>query len=217
MAGRALHRHEYIDATAVAERHLETGAAQHRHVGAHARAFDHAPDGVVLAGLARQTADEISFPASGTPLAITVSMAWSMAARLAFCSLAPFPMTHSPGRPNLAPSTTSPSYGIRHGRGRLVHGIADEHQRLATGSHAVGGDQIAHGVVANVGKAHAAQPGLDRALDERLEQRLVLEQLGLRAWHFHQLDQQFLRPCARDSPVQELLDRGLVHRRPLRA
>ncbi len=49
-----------------------------------------------------------SLPVIGTLLAITVSMACSMAARLAFCSLAPLPITHSPGRSYLAPSTTSP-------------------------------------------------------------------------------------------------------------
>ena len=50
-----------------------------------------------------------SRPSIGAPLAMTVSIACSMAARLAFCSLAPFPITHSPGRSYLAPSTTSPS------------------------------------------------------------------------------------------------------------
>ncbi len=48
----------------------------------------------------------------GTFEAITVSIACSIAARLAFCSLAPLPMTHSPGRPYFAPSTTSPLYGF---------------------------------------------------------------------------------------------------------
>src|SRR6516162_5653497 len=47
MARRALHRHEYVDAAAVAERDLETGPAQHRHVRAHTRALDHAFDRVV--------------------------------------------------------------------------------------------------------------------------------------------------------------------------
>ena len=52
---------------------------------------------------------KMSLPASAALLAITVSMACSMAARFAFCSLAPFPITHSPGRSNFAPSTTSPA------------------------------------------------------------------------------------------------------------
>ena len=33
---------EHVDAAAVAERDLQAGAAEHRHVGTHAGAFDHA-------------------------------------------------------------------------------------------------------------------------------------------------------------------------------
>src|SRR5215475_7104678 len=58
MARRALDRHEYVDAAAIAERNLEAGSAQHRHVRAHARTLDHALDGVVLSGLTREAADE---------------------------------------------------------------------------------------------------------------------------------------------------------------
>src|SRR5262249_40172886 len=58
MARRALHRHAYVDAAAVAERDLEPGPAQHRHVRAHARALDHALDGVVLSSLTREAAGE---------------------------------------------------------------------------------------------------------------------------------------------------------------
>jgi hypothetical protein len=39
----------------------------------------------------------------------SVKDACRKAAKLAFCSLAPLPMTHSPGSPNFSPSTTSPS------------------------------------------------------------------------------------------------------------
>jgi hypothetical protein len=42
---------------------------------------------------------KMSLPVIVTSLAITVSMACSMAAKFAFCSLAPFPITHSPGSP----------------------------------------------------------------------------------------------------------------------
>src|SRR5262249_11067710 len=47
----------------------------------------------------------MSLPLSEILLAITISIACSIAARFAFCSLAPFPITHSPGRPYVAPST----------------------------------------------------------------------------------------------------------------
>jgi len=54
----------------------------------------------------------MSLPLSEILLAITISIACSIAARFAFCSLAPFPITHSPGRPYVTPSTTSPAYGF---------------------------------------------------------------------------------------------------------
>jgi hypothetical protein len=46
---------------------------------------------------------------------------------------------------------------------------------------------------------HAAQTRLDRRGDERLEQRLVLEQRGLRAWHLDQRNQELFRPRERDA------------------
>jgi len=95
----------------------------------------------------------------------------------------------------------------------LVHGIADEHQRLVARSRAVSRDQVAHGVVANVGKAHAAQARLDRRGDERLEQRLVLEQRGLWARYLDERDQEVLRLLAGDARLQQRLDLGVVHRR----
>jgi hypothetical protein len=52
---------------------------------------------------------KMSWPLIGISLAITVSIACNIAARFAFCSLAPLPITHSPGRPYAAPSTTSPA------------------------------------------------------------------------------------------------------------
>ena len=101
--------------------------------------------------------------------------------------------------------------GIGHGGGRLVHGVADEHQRLAAGACAIGRDQIAHGVIADVGKAHGAQPRLDRLLDELLEQRLIFQEIGLRAWDLDELDQQFLRALARELGIEEFLDFGRFH------
>ena len=64
---------------------------------------------------------------------------------------------------------------------------------------AVAGDQVAHGVIADVGKAHGAQARLDRLLDELLEQRLVFQQLGLRARDLDELDQEFLGALARQA------------------
>jgi hypothetical protein len=103
--------------------------------------------------------------------------------------------------------------GVGHGGGRLVHGIANEHQRLPARCGAVARDQVAHGVVANVGKAHGAQARLDRGADEGFQQRLVLEQRGLRARHLDELDQQLLCPCARDARVYQRFDFGVAHRR----
>ena len=102
---------------------------------------------------------------------------------------------------------------VRHGRGGLVHGIADQHQRFVSRSFPVGGDEISHRVIADVGKAHAAQARLDRRGDEPLEQRLVLQQLGLRAWHLDERDQQFLCAIARDALLQQFLELDFVHRR----
>jgi hypothetical protein len=45
----------------------------------------------------------------------------------------------------------------------------------------------------------AAQARLDRRGDERLEQRLVLEQLGLRAGDLDQRNQELFRPRGRDA------------------
>ena len=47
-------------------------------------------------------------PSTATPLRMTASMACSIAAMVAFCSLSPFPITASPGRPCGRPSMTSP-------------------------------------------------------------------------------------------------------------
>jgi hypothetical protein len=58
MARRAAHRDEHVDAAAIAERDHQPGPAQDRHIGTHARALNHAPDGVVLAGFAGQAAAE---------------------------------------------------------------------------------------------------------------------------------------------------------------
>jgi hypothetical protein len=91
--------------------------------------------------------------------------------------------------------------------------IADEHQRLAARSRPVGRDQVSHRVVADVGEAHGAQTGLDRGLDEDLEQRLLFQEFGLRARHLDQLDQQFLGALAGDAGVEESLDVGFLHGR----
>ena len=178
---------------------FEPGAAEHRHVGAHAGAFDHALDGVVLAGLARQAAGEDracrrsaaarDHGFHGVQHGGQVGLL--LARALAHDALA--------GQAVLRAVDDVAVIGIGHGRRRLVHGVADEHQRFAAGARAVGRDQVAHGVVADVGKAHGAQARLDRRLDEVLEQRLVLEQLGLRARHLDELDQQLLRALARDA------------------
>ena len=103
--------------------------------------------------------------------------------------------------------------GVGHGGRGLVHGVADEHQRLVARPGAVGGDEIAHGIVADVDKAHAAQTRLDRRGDERLEQRLVREPFGLRARHLDERDEQFLRPRARDARIHQGPDLAVVHRR----
>src|SRR5262245_27679900 len=142
---------------------------------------------------------KMSLPLIAALLAITASMACNIAARFAFCSLAPLPIMHSPGRPYAAAVDDVAGVGVGHGRGGLVHGIADEHQRLVARSRAVSRDQVAHGVVANVGKAHAAQARLDRRGDERLEQRLVLEQRGLWARYLDERDQEVLRLLAGDA------------------
>ncbi len=210
MAGRALHRHEHVDAAAVAEGDLEPGPAQHRHVGTHARALDHAFDGVVLSRLARDAAGEDE-----------LAVDWHLARdhrfhgvqhRREICLLLARPLTHHAFAGEAICRAVDHVARVRvgHGRGRLVHGVADQHQRFVARSCPVGCDQIAHWVVANVAKTHGAQPRLDRRGDERFEQRLVLEQLGLRARHLDERDQQVLRALARNLPLQHRLD--VVHR-----
>src|SRR5262249_22429994 len=113
MARRALHRHEHVDAAAVAERNLEPGPAQHRHVSARTPA----PSTTLLMASCFPVSPErqqvkMSSPVIATLLAITVSMACSMAAKFAFCSLAPFPITHSPRSPYPPPSATSRAQGL---------------------------------------------------------------------------------------------------------
>src|SRR6266545_3644706 len=131
MAGRALHRDEHVDAAAVAEGDLETGAAQHRHIGAHARALDHALDGVVLSGLARHATGEDE-----------LAVDWNLARdhgfhgvqhRREICLLFARSLPHHAfAREAVCRAVHHIAIvGIGHGRGRLVHGVADQHQRFA--------------------------------------------------------------------------------------
>ncbi len=196
VTGRALDRHEHVDAAAVAERDREAGAAQHRHVRAHSRALDHAPDGVVLAGFARQAADEDEPARDGNAARDHGFHGVQHGREIGLLLARALPHHAFAGQAVWRAVDHVAVVGIAHRGRRLIHGVADEHQRFAARAGAVGRDQIAHRVVADFRKAHRAQTRLDRGPDELLEQRLVLEQLGLRARHLDELDQQLLRAFA---------------------
>ena len=213
VAGRAFHRDEDVDTSAVAERDLEPGPAQHRHVRAHARALNDAPDGVMLAGLARQAAGEDEL-AGERGLARDHGLhGVQHGGEVRLLLARPFPHHAFAGQVELRAVDDVAGIGVRHGRGGLVHGIADEHQRFAARSRPVGRDQVSHRVVADVGEAHRAQARLDRGPDEGFEQRLLFQELGLRTRHLDQLDQQFFGALAGNAGVEQLLNLGLIHGR----
>ena len=186
VAWRALHGHEHIDAAAIAERNLEAGAAEHGHVGAYAGAFDYALDGIVLAGLTRQAAGEDELTGNRRLRRDHGLHRVQHRGEIGLLLARTFAHDALAGQAVLRAVDDVAVVRIRHGRGRLIHRIADDHQRFAAGARPVGRDQVAHGVVADIREAHRAQAGLDRLLDEFLQQRLVFQQFRLRAWHLDQ-------------------------------
>ena len=140
MAGRALHRHEHVDTAAVAERDLQSGPAQHRHVGSYARALDNAPDRIVLAGLAREAAGEDEL-ALDRGLTGDHDFHRVQHGRESGLLLARSLAHHAfPGQAVCRAVDHVAGVGVGHGRGGLVHGVADEHQRLVGRLRAVGRD-----------------------------------------------------------------------------
>jgi hypothetical protein len=57
-SGLAADLNEGVDPAAIAQRQLQAGAAEERHVGPHAFAFDHACDGIVPPGFSGNAAQE---------------------------------------------------------------------------------------------------------------------------------------------------------------
>jgi hypothetical protein len=195
----------------------QAGAAEHRHVGSHAEMLHRAHDGVVLAGFAGKAAGEDELAGQLHPAGDNGLHRMQHGSEIGFLLACAFTHDALAGQPVFRSVDDIARIRIWHRRGRLIHGVADEHQRLAAVRLAIGRDQVPHRIVADIGKAHGAQTRRHRVGDEFLQERLVFEKLGLRAGHSHQLDQKLFCALARNAPVQKLFDIGGFHRSILRS
>jgi hypothetical protein len=76
---------------------------------------------------------------------------------------------------------------VGHGVGRLVHRVRDQHHRTAAAPAAFFCYQVAHRVEAYARHAERLHAWNERRLHELAQLRLVLEEIGLRRGHAHQL------------------------------
>ena len=190
MGRGAVHGDENVDAAAVAERRHQAGATEIGEVGPYSLALDHAADRGVAPGLAGYAADmdEAAFERhAAAEHRLHGDEHRSHVGLLLARTLAEH---HLAGESKSAAVGDIAGIGVRHRRRRLVHGVGDQHQRLAGPPGADGRDQVSHGVVADLGEAHGAQARLDRGLDEGAQQRLRFHQRGLRAGHAHEFDEE---------------------------
>ena len=155
---RAVYDDLYVDAAAIAQLQFEAVAIDEGEIGANLFGFHDVTDCIVLSGFTRHAANEREASLNRNAGRTHRFNGVQHRRHAAFLLAGAFAQHGFPGQTVNRGIDDFSAIGIAHRRGRLVHGMAHQHQGAARAVGAGFGDEVSHGVQPGVVDAQRLHP-----------------------------------------------------------